>query len=444
MNRVCSIFSQLLQLFPRLEFEQLVRQHRAERHARGFTCWGQFIAMLFCQLGQAHSLREICGGLAACEGKLRHLGLPEAPKRSTLAYANEHRPWQLFQSVFQQLYHRCQSLANPPRRFRFHYRLLTLDATMIDLCATLFDWAAYKRTKGAVKLHLLLDHQGYLPQFMVITPGKTQEIEVARRLRFQPGTILIIDRGYVDYAWFERLTRQGVFFVTRLRDDAQYGVRERRALPQHSHIRCDQIIRLGSRWYRQPSPLRRIVVEVPEWEHPLVLLTNHLSLGSTTVARIYRERWQVEVFFRALKQNLRIKTFVGTSPNALKIQIWTALIAMLLLKYLQLRASYGWSLSNLVALLRQQLFVYRELFAWLNQPFEPPPELLPPTAVQLLLPTGNEALIWAITYLTHKIELVQYGTCQDRYERASTSETWCADFHHVCAGKGASWSYRDS
>ena len=262
---------------------------------------------------------------------------------------------------------------------------------MIDLCASLFDWAAYKRTKGAVKLHLLLDHQGYLPQFVVITSGKTQEIAVARRLRFQPGTILIMDRAYVDYTWFERLSRQGVFFVTRLRCDAHYRVLESRPLPQRGSILSDQIIQLGSHWYRQPSPLRRIVVEVPDWDHPLVLLTNHRGLGSTTVARIYRERWQVEVFFRTLKQNLRTKTFVGTSGNALKIQIWTALIAMLVLKYLQLRASYGWSLSNLVALLRQQLFVYRDLFTWLNQPFEPPPALQPPDAVQLPLRLGAPA-----------------------------------------------------
>jgi len=387
VNRVCSIFSQLLQFFPRLEFEQLVRKHRAERHARGFTCWGQFIAMLFCQLGQAHSLREICGGLAACEGKLRHLGLPDAPRRSTLAYANEHRPWQLFQSVFAQFYQRCASLVNPPRRFRFRNRLLTLDATLIDLCASLFDWASYQRTKGAVKLHLLLDHQGFLPQFMVITPGQTHEIQVARRLRFAPGTILVFDRGYADYRWFESLTQQGVFFVTRLRHDAHYGVLEERPLPQRGHTLSDQIIRLGSPHYRQRSSLRRIVVEVPEWDHPLVLLTNHLGLGSTTVARIYQERWQVEVFFRTLKQNLRIKTFVGTSANALKIQIWAALIALLVLKYLQLRASYGWSLSNLVALLRQQLFVYRDLLAWLNQPFQPPPGLEAVGVVQLpLLP----------------------------------------------------------
>ncbi len=387
MSRVCSIFSQLLQFFPRLEFEHLVRKHRAERHARGFTCWGQFIAMLFCQLGQAHSLREICGGLAACEGKLRHLGLSDSPKRSTLAYANEHRPWQLFQSVFAQLYQRCASLVNPPRRFRFRNRLLTLDATLIDLCASLFDWAAYQRTKGAVKLHLLLDHQGFLPQFMVITPGRTHEIQVARRLRLAPGTILVFDRGYADYRWFESLTQQGVFFVTRLRHDAHFQVLEERPLPQRGHILSDQIIRLGSPHYQQPSPLRRIVVEVPGWDHPLVLLTNHLGLGSTSVARIYQERWQVEIFFRTLKQNLRLKTFVGTSANALKIQIWTALIALLLLKYLQLRASYGWSLSNLLALLRQQLFVYRDLLAWLNQPFEPPPGLETMGTVQLpLLP----------------------------------------------------------
>jgi len=378
-------------LFPRLQFEQLVRQHRAERHARGFTCWGQFIAMLFCQLGQAHSLREICGGLASCEGKLRHLGVPAAPKRSTLAYANQHRPWELFQSVFQQLYQRCQGLVGARRRFRFCSRLLTLDSTMIDLCASLYDWAAYKRTKGAVKLHLLLDHQGYLPQLVVITPGKVQEIEVARRLRFQPGTMLIFDRGYIDYAWFEHLTRQSVFFVTRLRSDAHYRVEEERPVPQRGPILRDQVIRLGSHWYRQPHRLRRLEVALPDGKPPLVLLTNHLGLGSTTVARLYRERWQIEVFFRALKQNLRVKSFVGTSANALKIQIWTALIALLLLKYLQLVASYGWSLSNLVALLRQQLFVHRDLLEWLHRPFQPPPDPLPPEAMQLPLLAPAEA-----------------------------------------------------
>ena len=385
MNRVCSIFSQLLQLFSRLEFEQLVRQHRAERHARGFTCWGQFVAMLFCQLGQAQSLREICGGLACCEGKLRHLSVPQAPKRSTLAYANAHRPWELYQSVFQSLYQRCQQVAGAARRFRFRNPRVTLDATMIDLCASLYDWAHYKRTKGAVKLHLLLDHQGYLPRFVVITPGKVQEIEVARALHFEPGTILVMDRAYVDYEWYERLTQQGVFFVTRLRCDAHFRVEEERPVPQRGRILHDQIIHLGSHWYRQRGLLRRLEVEIPEEGEPLVLLTNHLGFGPTTVARLYRERWQIEVFFRALKQNLRVKSFVGTSANALKTQIWIALIAMLVLKYLQLRASLGWSLSNLVAMLRHQLFVYRDVWTWLDRPYEPPPQPEAEPATQLTL-----------------------------------------------------------
>ena len=375
MNRVCSIFSQLLQFFPRLEFEQVVRDTRAERHARGFTCWGQFVAMLFCQLGQARSLREICGGLAGCEGKLKHLGVPQAPNKSTLAYANEHRPWQLYQRVFNILFARCQQVPRGPRPFRFRNPLMSIDGTIIELCATMFDWAKYKQGKGAAKLHLVLDHDGYLPRFAVLTEGRTPEIKIAREFQFSPGTIVVFDRGYVDYKWYQRLNEDGVFFVTRLRHDAHYRLLERRPVPENRNIRKDEIIELGSHHYRQVSRLRRIEVWSEQHQEVLVLLTNHLSFGSTTIAQIYRERWQIEVFFRHLKQNLRIKTFVGTSANALHIQIWTALIAILLLKYLQLRARFGWSLSNLVALLRQQLFVYRDLQSWLDEPFQAPPAL---------------------------------------------------------------------
>src|SRR5207247_3003371 len=175
MTRFSSIFSQLLQLFPRLEFEQAVKEHHAERSAKGFSSWGQFVAMLFCQLGRAHSLREICGGLASCEGKLKHLGVPEAPKKSTLAYANEHRPWELYQTVFGQLLEKCQSAvveSGWKKKFRFKNKLTSLDSSTIDLCVSLYDWAKFRRTKGAVKLHLLLDHDGYLPSFAVITDGK--------------------------------------------------------------------------------------------------------------------------------------------------------------------------------------------------------------------------------------------------------------------------------
>jgi Transposase DDE domain/Domain of unknown function (DUF4372) len=374
VERFSSIFCQLLKLFPRTEFQALVKEHRAERHARGFTCWGQFVAMLFCQLGRAHSLREICGGLASCEGKLSHLGIT-APARATLAYANEHRPWQLYRGVFEALLARCEAAAPARRRFRFKNKLVSLDSTMIELCAEVFDWAKYRRTKGAVKLHLLLDHDGFLPRVAVITDGKRSDIRVARTLRFEPGTILVMDRGYVDYAWFGQLTTDGVVFVTRLKDKAAYHVMETRQPPAHSHVRRDEVIHLAGAQAAKACPyaLRRVEVWDPVTEQVLIFLTNDAGLGATTVAAIYKDRWQVELFFKALKQNLKIKTFVGTSANALHIQIWTALIAMLLLRYLQLRARFAWSLSNLVALLRMNLFTYRDLWTWLHAPYTTPP-----------------------------------------------------------------------
>ena len=392
MTRVSSIFSQILQLIPRLEFDLAARRHNAERHARGFTCWGQFVAMLFCHLGNAKSLREICGGLAASEGKLRHLGLPGAPPRSTLAYANEHRPWQVYQTVFHQLLEKCQTLAvsrpDPKRRFRFKNKLMSLDATVIDLCASVFDWAQFRRAKGAVKLHLLLDHQGHLPAFAVVTEGKKHEIQVAREIDFTPGTTLVIDRGYTDYQWFAKLTQRKVHFVTRLKENADYGVVERRALPHRRGVGRDEVIfffklaQAGVKCF-----FRRIEFYDEEQDRVLVFLTNHLAWSPATVAALYKQRWQIELFFKALKQNLRVKTFVGTSANALQIQIWTALIAMLLIRYLQLRATFGWSLSNLLALLRQQLFVYRDLWTWLNAPFQPPPvPVSVPQQLQLALP----------------------------------------------------------
>lgn len=385
MNRVCSIFAQLLQFIPRAEFAAAVRQHNAERHARGFTCWTQLVAMLFCHLGRAQSLREIEGGLAASEGKLQHLGVKAPPKRSTLAYANAHRPWQVFPTVFTRLYERfsAEIWQHGRRRFRFRHKLLSLDATLIPLCVSLFDWAQYRRSKGAVKLHLVLDHDGYLPQFAVVTPGKTADLEVARTMRFEPGTLLVFDRGYQDFGWWMELTRQGVYFITRLKDNAEYGVVEQRPADRERGIVRDEIILLVRLQEEGPEALmRRIEVEGEDGE-TVVFVTNHLKLAAATVAAVYRERWQIELLFKALKQTLRIKTFVGTSANAVLIQIWTALIAMLLVKYLQMRSRYGWSLSNLVALLRQQLFVYRDLQRWLDHPFEPPPQ--PPGPVQLAL-----------------------------------------------------------
>ena len=379
MKRFCSIFSQLLQLFPRLEFEQAVKKHQAERGAKGFTSWGQFVAMLFCQIGRAHTLREICGGLASCEGKLKHLGVAEAPKKSTLAYANENRPWEMYQTIFGQLLEKCQSTVMElgwKKNFRFKNKLASLDSSTIDLCVSLFDWAKFRRTKGAVKLHLLLDHDGYLPSYAVITDGKKSDIKVARMMKFTPGTVLVMDRGYNDYDWFAELTDAGVFFVTRMKSNADYAVVEKRKTPEKSNVVKDEDIfffsmaKAGKEYF-----FRRVEVWDEEKQRTLVFLTNHLTFGATTIAAIYKDRWKVELFFKAIKQNLKIKTFLGTSANAVHTQIWIALIAMLVLRYLQLKSTFGWSLSNLAALLRHQLFVYRDLFDWLNKPFEAPPVL---------------------------------------------------------------------
>ena len=378
MSNVCSIFSQLLQLFPRGEFERLVRKTQAERHARGFTCWGQCVAMLFCQLGRAHSLREICGGLATCEGKLSHLGI-QAPNRSSLAYANAHRPWQLYEQLFYQLLERCRAAVLLPRKFRFKHKLVSLDSTVIDLCVSVFDWATFRRTKGAIKLHLVLDHEGYLPCFAVVTEGKVADVRVAQGLTFEPGTIVVDDRGYNDYGLFARWTAEGVSFVTRMKDNAVYAVVQDHPVPQHRQVLKDQTICFTGTGAaaKCPVPLRRVEVWNPEKEEVLVFLTNHFKLGATTIANIYKDRWQIELFFKALKQNLKIKTFVGTSANAVKIQVWTALIAILILRYLQLKARFAWSLSNLVALLRMNLFTHRDLWGWLHQPFHSPPVVVP-------------------------------------------------------------------
>jgi hypothetical protein len=321
MSGVCSIFSQVLGVFSRAEFEQAVCQHGAEHHARGFSSWSQMVAMLFCHLGRAQSLREICGGLAACEGKLRHLGVDQSPKRSTLAYANKHRPWELYRTVFEQLREKCQREVGRGKKFRFKNKLLSLDGSVIDLSATMYDWARFRRTKGGVKLHLLLDHDGYLPQYAVIEPASKAEIQVARKLVLEPGTILVFDRGYTHYKWFASLTAQGVYFVTRQRWNSYRKVVKQLPVPENGDILADQMVLLGHRGYRTGVPVRRVAVRDPETGKKFEFLTNKLDFAASTIAKIYRERWQIETFFKALKQSLRVKTFVGTSANALKTQI---------------------------------------------------------------------------------------------------------------------------
>jgi hypothetical protein len=278
--------------------------------------------------------------------------------------------------VFYGLFEKVAAKVQGKRKFRFKNKLVSIDSTLIDLCLEMYDWAKYRRTKGAVKLHLVLDHDGYLPCFGIITDGKVHDVKAAHQMSFAPGTIVVDDRGYNDYRLFAKWTEAGVFFVTRMKDNAQYKVIERRPVPQNRNILCDQIIELSGVGAQRKCPhrLRRIEAVREDTGDILVFLTNHLELGASTIAAIYKDRWQIELFFKALKQNCKIKTFVGTSPNAVKTQIWTALIAMLLLRYLQLSSRFGWSLSNLVALLRMNLFTHRDLMAWLDEPFARPPD----------------------------------------------------------------------
>jgi len=394
MIKVASLFSQLLHHFPRTEFAHLVAKHQAERRAKGFTCWTQMVAMLFCHMAHADSLREICGGLACCQGKLRHLGIGKPPNKSTLAYANQHRPAELFEDLFWTMMHRFRSsggLGNRKSKFRFKNKLLSLDSTTISLCLSLFPWATFRRAKGGVKVHVLLDHDDYMPSFALITEAKRHDRTVARRFTLKPGSIVAFDRAYNDYKLFSQWTDNGVFFVTRLKDNAVYRIIENRSVPQNRNILADQLIKLTGQKAEEKCPhiLRRVVVWDKANNRIISLLTNHLKFGATTISDIYKDRWEIEIFFKTLKQHLKIKTFIGTSENALRIQIWTALIALLLMKYLHHLSRFGWSMSNLATMLRLNLFTYRDLLKWIHDPYGQPPA--PPT-IQLSLPGFGQPL----------------------------------------------------
>lgn len=388
-----SLFSQILQLIPRATFERLVRETHAARYAKGFSCWTQCVAMLFCQFAQPKSLREISDGLRLTHGKLNHLRVEAAPSKSTLAYANAHRPAALYERLFGELLTQCQAVRRGKKKhFRFKNPLYSLDASTIDLCLALFPWAEFRQTKGAIKLHLVLDHDGYLPTFALITEGKRHEVTVARAFPFPQGSIIVMDRGYCDYSLFHTWHQAGLFFVTRQKGNAAYEVVCELTPPARGNVRQDQLIRFTGAKARHACPvvLRRIVVWDDKQQREIVLLTNHLQFSATTIAAIYKDRWEIELFFKALKQHLKVKTFVGTSENALKLQIWTALISLLLLKYLQFTSQCGWPLCRLVAMLRLNLFTYRNLWDFLADPFQAPPDE-PPYQLTLGFETAASA-----------------------------------------------------
>jgi hypothetical protein len=391
MVRVASLFSQLLSHIPRTSFQSLVVKHQAERGAKGFHCWTQLVAMLFCHLAHADSLREICCGLRCCLGKLKHLGVKIAPNKSTLSYANGHRPAALFEDLYYQLYGHLQDqggFGHRKSRFRFKNKLLSLDATTITLCLSLFPWASYRRTKGGVKVNVLLDHDHYMPSFVRITTAKEHEVSTARTLSLAPKSIVAMDRAYNDYELFGSWCDNDIFFVTRMKEGTRYEVIDRNPLPNRANIMEDEVVILASAKGEQvcPHPLRRIEVWDDENDRIIVLLTNHLDFGPTTIAAIYKERWEVELFFKTLKQNLKVKTFVGTSDNALRIQIWTALIALLMLKWMHYTSKAAWSFSNMASMVRLNLFTHRDLRQWLDEPFLNEPLQPGPQQQELNLP----------------------------------------------------------
>ena len=382
MNRFSSLFSQILKFIPRTDFVGEVRKLSAERHARGVSCWQQLVSMLFCQLGRAHGLREIEKGLRSCEGKLSHLGI-NVVGRSSFSYMSAHRPWQPYRDVFHLLYGRnmCQlphSQGRKMKRFRFKNKLVSLDASVLVLCLSMSNWAKFPTTKGAIKLHLLLDHDGYLPSLAVITTDSVHDVTVAKTRKFQPGTISMDERGYNDYELLGGGTDERVYFVTRMKDNALYRVVKNQPVPcaSNSNIKKVQVIRFPGPQAKKMCSLELRVVTFydEEQKREFLLLSNNFRLAATTIAAFYEDRWAVELSFQTLKQNLKIKTFVGTTPTALKTQVWSAFITMLLLCFMHLKLRWGWSMSNLVELMRINLCTHREFWARLDSPFALRPE----------------------------------------------------------------------
>ena len=336
------------------------------------TRWNQFVAMAVGQLAGRCSLRDIVSNLSAQGRKLCHLGVG-AVARSSLARVNETQPHTLYEELFGRLLARCRTAA-PGHGFRFRNPLYSLDATTVDLCLAVFPWAKFRRAKGAVKLHLGLDHSGFLPAFARVTDGKTADIEAARALRLPTGSIVAADRAYMDFDWINSLISQGVFLVTRLKRRIRFRVLERRPVNRAQGVTSDQTIEFASAKGRKRCPhrLRRIGYRDPETGRHYVFLTTNFALSAKTVADIYRSRWQVELFFKWIKQNLRIKSFVGTSRNAVMTQIWIALCVYLLLAYVKFANRLAWSMQEILRVLQMNLFDRRAILDVLAPSSDPP------------------------------------------------------------------------
>lgn len=357
MSHVNTVLNQLLQLLPRHQFDTLVKMHGGDRYVKGFTCWRQLITLLYAQCKGHDSLRDIETGLTAQHGKWYHLGLTGVA-RSTLSDANGNRDWRIFEGLFYHLLARCKSLT-PKHKFQFKNPLYALDSTTISLCLSAYPWARFRTTKGALKMHCLLDHSGCIPSFLTVTDGKRHDVAAAKQadLPLSPDSIVAIDRGYVDFSFLHSLHTQGVFFVTRAKDNMQFEETGQQKLPNKKGLIDDLTIHLTGQKSRKayPDALRYIIWHDEDSGRLFSFLTNNFTLAASTIAAIYKARWQIEIFFKWVKQNLKIKSFLGTSPNAVFTQIWVAMCYFLLLSYVKYQTRYRYSLTSLAHVVKEIL-----------------------------------------------------------------------------------------
>ncbi|MBL9035461.1 MAG: IS4 family transposase [Rhodospirillaceae bacterium] len=373
MSHHSTVFGQFLKLIPRHDFDALATTHHRGAPLRRMTRFSQFVAMATAHLAGRHSLRDVVANLAAQGPRLYHLGARPVA-RSSLARTNEEQPWTLYEALFGRLYARCQRVA-PRHGFRFKNKLYSFDSSLIDLSLAVFPWAHYALGKAAMKLHLGLDHDGMLPAFAVVTESRVSDVAGARRLAFPKRSIVVFDKGYSDYAWLKSLDDGGVFYVTRARANIDAVTLDQNAVPVTGNVRFDRRVALAGKRPREMGmkPLRMVGYTCPDTGRSYVFLTNIEHLAAQTIADLYKARWQVELFFKWIKQNLKLKGFLGTSKNAVLTQIWAALCVSLLLAYLKFSSRIDLSMQQIARLLQLNLFLRRDLMALLrNQPPMPP------------------------------------------------------------------------
>lgn len=369
MNEGRTVFSQVVDFVPRHTFRRRVQRYQGDYGVQRFTCWQQFLAMLFAQLTYRESLRDIEACLGAAPERLYHMGFTGRVSRSTLADANEQRDWRIYADVAQALIAEARALyADEPLDVELDRTVYALDSSTIDLTLSLFPWASFRETKAAVKLHTLLDLRGSIPVFLWITDGKAHDVRVLDVLVPEPGSIYVLDRAYIDFERLWRLQEARAVFVTRAKKNLSYRRRYSSPCDRSTGLVCDQTIVLTGKTTREhyPLPLRRIRYRDPESNKTLVFLTNDFALPALTIAGLYRNRWQVELFFKWIKQHLRIKAFYGTSPNAVKTQIWIAISAYVLVAILRKRLSIDRDLYTILQILSVYPFEKVPLFQLLT------------------------------------------------------------------------------